>query len=100
MIVRPDGRTYRPRKPGLRAHAWENDDGTNGCIVLGTLDPNGLTRDRARDACAMWFGDPDSFDVTNATPGWWRDGYGWNGREWVTDERRGAPGVRYEWTQP
>lgn len=97
LLIRPDGRTYRPRREGLRAHAWENDD-DNGCIVFGTLDPE-AARDLARRACADWFGDADSFEPTNPTPGWWRDGFGAYGRTWIEDDQKGAPGVMFTWAE-
>lgn len=99
-MVRPDGRTYRPRKPGLRARAWENRDNVGeesaGVIVFGTLDPD-EARSLAQDSCAAWYGDADSFHLAEATPGWWRDSFAYAGRTWIEDEQRGAPGVMFTW---
>jgi hypothetical protein len=80
--------------------AWENDlDDRRGCIVFGTLNPDGLARDRARDTCACWYGDPDDYDVTEPVVGWWRDGYNLYGRAWIDDPARGRPGVMFTWTE-
>lgn len=93
-FTRPDGRTYRPRKQGLRAHAWENDHpGSYGVIVLGTNAPE--TAQAFADQCgASWYGEGRA---TAAQTGWWRDGYDSHGRAWIVDERRGVPGVMFTW---
>lgn len=100
MTVRPDGRTYRPRTPGLRVHAWENEgppDDDHGCIVLGTLNPDGPARTLAHSSCAHWYGDAHRNNISAGTPGWWRKGYDRTGSAWISDECRGAPGVMYTW---
>lgn len=94
-FLRPDGRTYRPRKPGLRAHGWENQngaDGRHGVIVFGTLDPDKATP-LAAEAIMYWH-DGECVPAT-PEPGWYRDGYHWGERTWITDEKRGAPGVMF-----
>jgi hypothetical protein len=99
-FTRPDGRVYRPRRPGLWVRAWENPDEFNsGCIVFGTLDPQGQAAARAHEACAHWFGDAGSFRIAYPVPGWWRDGYGLHGRTWIDDPVRGAPGVMFTWAE-
>lgn len=94
---RPDGRVYRPRKPGLRAHAWENFGEACGVIVFGTLDPDAAD-DFARQSAAYWYGEGGL--LYDPVPGWWRDGFGSHGRMWIADEKRGAPGVMFTWGMP
>lgn len=100
VFIRPNGKTYRPRKPGLRARAWENDgyDGRAGVIVFGTLTPDAARR-FAGEAAAYWFGDADTFEVCDPSPGWWRDGFTVAGRTWVEHAGRGAPGVMFTWSE-
>ena len=89
-IVRPDGRIYRPRNPRLRIRAWGSDHPC-GVIVFGTLDPDEALP-HARAACRYWY---EGDTVRNPRPGWYRDGFHWGERQWVRDERRGAPGVSF-----
>lgn len=94
VYIRPDGRTYRPRRTGLRAVSWENDYPNDyGLIILGTLDPD-RAETFATESGTYWYGEGKA---TSARPGWWRDGYDWTGRAWITDEQRGAPGVWFTW---
>ena len=99
---RPDGRTYRPRRPGLRVYAWENRESTGneraGVIVFGTLDPD-KARDIAHEMCAAWYGDADAYHVAEPTPGWWRNSYSYSGPTWIADERRGSAGVMFTWAE-
>lgn len=101
-FTRPNGQTYRPRTAGLRARAWENhghhDEERAGVIVFGTLDPD-AARDLGQSACAGWYGDADSFALADPTPGWWRDGFSHDGRTWIEDPERGAPGVMFTWAE-
>lgn len=91
QIVRPNGKTYRARKPGLAAHAWENDY-EGGVIVFGTLDPD-TARPLAEDACHRWFG---ANAVTDASPGWFRNGFHCGDRRWFIDTEKGRPGVSFQ----
>jgi hypothetical protein len=91
-LTRPNGRTYRPRKPGLRAHAWENPDEC-GVIIFGTLDPE-QAKTFADQSCAYWYG---SGAATNPEPGWFRDVFRRGERRFEVDEQRGAPGVYFTW---
>lgn len=93
MITRPDGRPYRPRKPGLRARAWENDD-EQGVIVFGTLDSAAASQ-FALESAAYWYGGGGS--VVDPEPDWFRDCFRGGERRWERDEHRGAPGVRFTW---
>ena len=93
MITRPDGRIYRPRKPGLRAHAWEGDD-EQGVIVFGTLDPTEAEA-FALESSAYWYGTGGA--VVDPEPDWFRDCFRWGERRWERDEVRGAPGVKFTW---
>jgi hypothetical protein len=99
-FVRPNGRVYRPRRRDLWVRAWENaEEFDSGCIVFGTLDPQGPASAKAHEACAAWYGDADSFHIAYLVPGWWRDGYGLSGRTWIEDAVRGAPGVMFTWAE-
>jgi hypothetical protein len=99
QFVRPNGRFYRPRREGLWARAWSNEpDGDQGCIVFGTLRPE-LAEQLAREVCGYWYGDADTFDVAEPGAGWWRDGYGYAGRQWSDDPERGTPGVMFTWKE-
>jgi hypothetical protein len=93
VITRPDGRPYRPRKPGLRAHAWENSDEA-GVIVFGTLDPD-AAQAFALESAAYWYGPGGA--VVDPSPDWFRDCFRWGERRWERDEKRGAPGVQFTW---
>lgn len=102
MITRPDGRPYRPRTPGLRYQAWTNDpEPGRGVIVLGLLDDRYPVREHASGLAAYWFDESrHDYTLTDPQPGWWRNAYRHRGeRAWVRDERRGAPGVMYTWTE-
>lgn len=90
VITRPNGKPYRPRSSGLRAHAWEGED-DGGVIVFGTLDPD-RARPLAAEVCAHWYGMPV---VLDPAPGWYRDGFEYGERRWIRDEERGAPGVMF-----
>ncbi len=91
-LVRPDGRTYRPRSNRLRIRAWGDDPtGLCGVIVFGTLDP-AEALPAAQAACRYWY---EGETVRSPSPGWYRDGFDWGERRWIRDERRGAPGVSF-----
>jgi hypothetical protein len=93
-LVRPDGRTYRPRRPGLRARAWENSyPDEAGVIVFGTLDPD-EARWSAIEACTIWYGEGE---LKTPQPGWWRSAIRRGDPLFVIDEKRGAPGVSFIW---
>ena len=89
VIQRPDGKPYRPRK--LAAYAVTDDgDMLAGVMVLGTHDP-GRAQPLA-DGYAVWQLGSGHVAVDPVT-GWWRDGFGYGHRCWVTDEVRGRAGV-------
>ncbi len=93
-FTRPNGRTYRPREPGLRAKAWENEyPDEAGVIVFGTLDPD-QARDHATEACRHWYGDGGR---ATPRPGWYRSAIQRGEPLFVLDETRGAPGVSFIW---
>lgn len=94
QFTRANGKTYRPRKPGLQAHSWENHgyDENCGVIVFGTLDPD-AARDFAIQMCKHWYG---MAGVTNPEPGWYRSGFRNGEPTWLDDEHRGRPGVMFE----
>lgn len=93
VIVRPDGRVYRPRKPGMRAHAWQSED-DQGVVVFGTLDAVAAAG-FALESAVYWYG--GGGEVGEPRTGWWRDGFLWGERRWIDDEKRGAPGVMFTW---
>jgi len=99
-FIRPNGKAYRPRKPGLRAQAWENHGGhrdqSQGVIVFGTLDPE-RARALAQECCASWYGDADLYELIEIRPGWYRDTFSYLGRTFVLDEERGSAGVMFTW---
>lgn len=94
-FTRPNGKTYRPRKLGLIAEAWEDQDynggGASGVIVLGTLDPD-AARPIALDAIRRFF---DVFDAAAGEPGWFRNGFHSGERRWFIDCEKGRPGVSF-----
>ena len=89
IIVRPNGRTYRPRK--IIAYAWAGYD-DYGVIVFGTHDVE-RAEPLALDACRSWFG---ASGVTAPRNVWFRDGRVNGERCWFPDEERGRPGVMFE----
>lgn len=70
LFTRPNGKVYRPRKPGLWAAAWDGEY-ESGVIVFGTLDAD-EARDTATSWARYWFG---TNSVKNLRTGWFRDGY-------------------------
>ncbi|AVJ50264.1 hypothetical protein I5J36_gp48 [Mycobacterium phage Mendokysei] len=93
-FTRPNGKTYRPRKPGLQAHIWSNEgSGINECgvIVLGTLDVE-AARPLALDASKRYL-DADRLD--SPVPGWFRKGFHYGDRQWFFDGDKGRPGVSF-----
>ncbi|MFJ1539196.1 hypothetical protein ACIODS_11705 [Micromonospora chalcea] len=90
-LTRPNGKTYRPRKPGLRAHSWRNDDDTCGVIVFGTLDPE-RAHAFAVEMCRYWHGLPEAVDPK---PWWYRQTFISGELTWTEDAERGAPGVMF-----
>lgn len=98
VIVRPNGKPYRPRSTDLLAVEWENDDGRSagdryGVIVFGTLDPD-RARPVAEEAARHGFLGPSGV-VLDGRPGWLRDGFVGGVRLWVHDEVRGRPCVTF-----
>lgn len=95
-FTRPDGRTYRPRNPSRRILVpLDAADGTGACcLIIGTLDPTEAKG--SADALLRWVTGDTTAYATNPQPGWWRDGYGLDGRAWVVDDRRGRPGIMFD----
>lgn len=94
-FTRPNGKPYRPRKPELVAHVWENDHGycgDAGAIVLGTLDPD-TARPIAVELCRREF---DADDLAAGQPGWFRAGFHHGEHRWFIDTEKGRPGVSFE----
>lgn len=90
VIIRPNGKPYRPRS--VKAHSWDNEEDQGpgadcGVVVLGTHDVV-RAQPLAERACDAWFG------VKHAiTPeiGWFRRAY----HGWMRDTKRGAAGVMF-----
>jgi hypothetical protein len=91
VITRPNGKPYRPRKPGLRAQSWDNQEDGCGVIVFGTLDP-GHAHAFAVEMCKHWYGLPEAI---TPEPGWYRSGFASGQLAWRVDEEHGAPGVMF-----
>jgi hypothetical protein len=93
-FVRPNGKRYKPRKPGLVAQTWEDNDciGASGVIVFGTHDIAEAT-ETAKAAVRQYFG---CNGVTEAYAAWFRSSYR-NGQPiWVIDTEKGRPGVSFQ----
>jgi hypothetical protein len=94
-IVRPNGKTYQPRK--VIAHRWENDDDWyEGCgvVVLGTHDIDRAHK-LATECCEYWFSMPHA---NNPEVGWFRLGYAGvstGDPTWLHDDVRGRAGVMF-----
>jgi hypothetical protein len=92
VIVRPNGKVYRPRT--LTAGAWENEyanDDYAGCFVFGTHDID-LARPVAEEECRFAFGVQHAI---NPELVWIRDAFEGGERRWVQDAVRGRAAVRF-----
>jgi hypothetical protein len=88
VIVRPNGKVYRPRK--LVAHAFEDDHaGESGVVVLGTHDPE-RARELALSSARYWYGTEYIVDPVTV---WWHDAMECGERRWRHDAARGRAGV-------
>lgn len=93
-IIRPNGKTYRPR--AIVAHAWENPDdmtGDNyqGCIIIGTHDAV-AAQPFAERMCNYWFG---TSGAKFMQAGWFRKAYDYTGPAWIEDDVRGSAGCYF-----
>lgn len=90
VIMRPNGKPYRPRQ--ISAHAIVDDNALDGVMVLGTHD---IARAQAlADSYAQWqLG--GSYRAAQPEPGWYRDGWECGVRRWLHDEERGRAGVMF-----
>ena len=89
VIMRPDGRPYRPRKVTANAVVNE-DDFLSGVIVLGTHDIACAVR--LATEYVQWQLDA-GYCAVDPLPGWYRDAFEGGHRRWVSDEKRGRAGV-------
>lgn len=92
-VVRPNGKTYQPRK--VVTWRWDNDGYFNndmGCVVIGTHDLD-LATAEAASAIRFWF-DADLVP-TKPAAGWFRCGYDASGPAWIRDEAHGRAGVMF-----
>lgn len=92
VIMRPNGKPYRPRKIQGNAVADENQC-VIAVIVFGTHDAE-QARPLAEDCARFWV--DSSYTAANPQAGWWRSGYHWGEPTWLDDEVRGRAGVRFE----
>ncbi|AHY26965.1 hypothetical protein SEA_NAIRB_49 [Mycobacterium phage Nairb] len=93
-FTRPNGKPYRPRKPGLQAHIWSNEAaGLNECgvVVLGTHDIE-AARPLALDASRRYL---DADGIEAPVRGWFRQGFHYGERRWFFDGDKGRPGVSF-----
>lgn len=97
-IIRPNGKTYRPRK--VIVEPWEIDGAAygweSGVIVFGTHDVE-VAQPLADVVCKGF--DPD-YVAVGAKPIWYRDGYENGERVWMDDEVRGRAGVWFRADYP
>jgi hypothetical protein len=94
VVIRPNGKPYRRRKPLVVSEFTDCDDST-GVVVEGTHDV-----DRAAALAADLLA---AYDLTDSRPTrrWMRlvpwDPSGYADRAWVEDEVRGMPCVEWSW---
>jgi hypothetical protein len=97
-IVRPNGKTYQPRK--IAVEAWENDNASDGwtvgAIVFGTHDVD-FARPLATEAVRRF---DDDMVALGAETGWYRDGFQGGERTWVDDPDLGRAGVWFRADYP
>ena len=93
-IVRPNGKTYQPRK--LTVEPIERPDGDYAVIVFGTHDVE--TAQPLADERVRADVDP-SYVAGEPHLGWWRDGYQHGERAWVWDDELGRAGIRFTATE-
>jgi hypothetical protein len=93
-IERPNGKIYRPRK--IRAIYCENPYGRrNDVFVLGTHDLIGALEAAAGEVRYRLGGPYFLIDAVGEL-GWWREMLHSGERVVVSDDVRGAAGIRYE----
>jgi len=98
VMVRPNGRVYRPRSLALAVVKWEHDDysptedDTPGVVVFGTLDPE-TARPLAARYLQRWLG--ATVEAERPRPGWYRSIVDRGDRIWFRDGERGRPGVQF-----
>lgn len=95
VIMRPDGKPYRPRK----VVAWpvaDADEMTSGVMVLGTHDIE-RARKLADECAAAWAG--GGCVAIEPETGWFREGYESGRLMWLRDEVRGRAGVWFRFRE-
>jgi hypothetical protein len=93
VFTRPNGKTYRPRKPPVASQFADPDGDFGGVVVQRTHDID-TARRLAQNVLDEYEMDPDAFERV-----WWRLGISDNGLMWLDDPTRGVPCIvwRYEW---
>jgi hypothetical protein len=89
VIVRPNGKPYRPRKVTARPVA-DADEMASGVMVLGTHDIE-RARKLANECAADWV--DGGHVATEPETGWFREGYASGRPMWLRDEVHGRAGV-------
>jgi hypothetical protein len=89
MIMRPNGKPYRPRKVVACAVANE-DQILSGVMILGTHDV--ARAQPLADQYAAWQLDA-GYAAAKPLEGWYREGFESGQFRWITDEVRGRAGV-------
>lgn len=87
-IVRPNGRTYQPRK--VTVEPISDGYGDFAAVVFGTHDIE-FARPLATEEIASRF--DNGYVAGDPTVGWWRDGYEHGDRVWAWDAESGRAGV-------
>jgi hypothetical protein len=89
VIMRPNGKPFRPRKVVAEAVAGEYEV-VAGVIVFGTHDA--VAAQPLADQCAVREAG-SGYAATDPSPVWWRDGFESGNRKWIYDEKHGRAGV-------
>jgi hypothetical protein len=93
-VTRPNGKTYRPRKPPRAYECEDQRYGLSGVVVLGTHDI-----ERAARLANGLLDEPVSLYPRRRE--WLRDGMSSGERQWMQDEVHGAPCVVFgAWVDP
>jgi hypothetical protein len=89
LIIRPNGKFYRARKPPA-VHLYVGDYLGESEIMVTRLGPD--EKDKARELAMEEFEKHDFDLMDSGYFGWWRDSIRGNEREWVYDSATGTPG--------
>lgn len=100
VIVRPNGKLYRPRK-GIVVVPWDDDTWGRGdacgVVVLGTHNVDLAQKLADKEIRSRW--DSDMVGISEGC-GWFRDTYRYGDRVWATDPECGRAGVWFRADYP